>query len=147
MSSLLRGTGRDVEDMGEETAEAVADLDPAWEEPATWVALWPIPPGPRPRPPGLPPARRVLSPPSRSTRPRPRPCPAPPRLTPTSRTSSQGKEDSPAEEEPWPFVLVSLADDLRANPDAPAAFEGEARGRLRRSRPPSRREPSLRWTT
>ena len=39
LSSLFRGTGRDVEDFGEETAEAITDLDEAWEEPATWVAL------------------------------------------------------------------------------------------------------------
>ena len=39
ISSLFRQTGRGVEDIGEEVAGQFAALDPAWDEPATWVAL------------------------------------------------------------------------------------------------------------
>ncbi len=39
MSSLFRRSGRDVDDIGEVYADQFIDLDAAWEEPATWVAL------------------------------------------------------------------------------------------------------------
>ncbi|MFN3661329.1 ABC transporter permease [Yoonia sp.] len=39
ISSQFRRTGRDVSDMGEVYTEQFAALDPAWEEPATWIAL------------------------------------------------------------------------------------------------------------
>ncbi len=39
ISSLFRQTGRDVDEIGEIHADQFIELDPAWEEPATWVAL------------------------------------------------------------------------------------------------------------
>ncbi|WP_281826875.1 ABC transporter permease [Jannaschia rubra] len=38
-SSLLRKTGRGVDDIGEELTDQFIALNPAWEEPATWIAL------------------------------------------------------------------------------------------------------------
>nr|WP_233495480.1 ABC transporter permease [Rhodosalinus halophilus] len=39
MSSLFRGTGRDVDDFGEANVETLEDLDDRWEEAAFWVEL------------------------------------------------------------------------------------------------------------
>ncbi|PZX17806.1 putative spermidine/putrescine transport system permease protein [Palleronia aestuarii] len=39
MSSLMRQTGRDVDEIGEVLTDQFVELDPAWEEPATWVSL------------------------------------------------------------------------------------------------------------
>ncbi|WP_397541531.1 ABC transporter permease subunit [Roseovarius salis] len=39
LSSLFRGTGRDVDDFGEDQIDALEDLDEAWEEEAFWYAL------------------------------------------------------------------------------------------------------------
>ena len=40
MGSLMRKTGRGVDDLGEVYTDQFADLDEAWEEPATWIALF-----------------------------------------------------------------------------------------------------------
>ena len=39
MSSLFRGTGRDVDDFGEVHVETLEDLDPRWEEASFWVSM------------------------------------------------------------------------------------------------------------
>ncbi len=39
MSSIFRKSGRDVGDVGEAYADQFIALDPAWEDPATWVTL------------------------------------------------------------------------------------------------------------
>jgi putative spermidine/putrescine transport system permease protein len=39
MSSLFRGTGRDVDDFGETRVETLEDLDPRWEEASFWVSM------------------------------------------------------------------------------------------------------------
>ena len=130
MSSLLRGTGRDLEDYGEDVTAAVTDLDPAWEEPATWVALLAEPAwieaqaawaeaeeGPEPAfavAPGV--AERL-----------PRTAEA---YRDFARVTQVTNGDSPTEEEPWNLVFVALAEDLRANPDAAADVEGEPGARL-----------------
>jgi putative spermidine/putrescine transport system permease protein len=39
LSSIFRRSGRGIDDVGEGYADQFIDLDPAWEEPATWIAL------------------------------------------------------------------------------------------------------------
>ena len=39
ISSVFRRSGRGIEDVGETYADQFIDLDPAWEEPATWISL------------------------------------------------------------------------------------------------------------
>ena len=39
ISSLFRKTGRGVDDIGEDAQDQLADLNPAWEDPATWANL------------------------------------------------------------------------------------------------------------
>ena len=39
LSSIFRRSGRGIDDVGEGYAEQFIALDPAWEEPATWIAL------------------------------------------------------------------------------------------------------------
>ncbi|HBS49545.1 MAG TPA: ABC transporter permease [Rhodobacteraceae bacterium] len=39
MSSLFRGSGRDVDDFREADVEAIQDLDDKWEDPAFWTAM------------------------------------------------------------------------------------------------------------
>ncbi len=130
MSSLLRGTGRDLEDFGEDLAEAVTELDPAWEEPATWIALLAAPAwieeraawaeaeeGPEPAFAVAPTVAERL----------PRTAEA---YHDFARVTQRTNGDSPTEEEPWTLVSVALTEDLRANPDAAGGFEGEEGARL-----------------
>jgi putative spermidine/putrescine transport system permease protein len=124
MSSLLRGTGRDVKDFGENVTEAMADLDPAWKEPATWVGLLADPewvqaqtdwaaakegaePGFEVEP-GV--AERL-----------PRTADA---YGDFARVTQVTDRDSPTEEKPWNHVYVALTEDLRADPGAVEGFEG-----------------------
>ncbi|MFC2981808.1 ABC transporter permease [Roseicyclus marinus] len=39
LSSIFRRSGRGIDDVGEGYADQFIDLDPAWEEPATWIGL------------------------------------------------------------------------------------------------------------
>ncbi|MGF1446528.1 MAG: ABC transporter permease [Pikeienuella sp.] len=39
LSSVFRGTGRDIDDMGDVYMDQVVDLDPAWKTPDTWITL------------------------------------------------------------------------------------------------------------
>jgi putative spermidine/putrescine transport system permease protein len=39
ISSVFRRSGRGIDDVGETYADQFIDLDPAWEEPATWISL------------------------------------------------------------------------------------------------------------
>lgn len=39
LSSIFRRSGRGIDDVGKGYADQFIDLDPAWEEPATWIAL------------------------------------------------------------------------------------------------------------
>jgi putative spermidine/putrescine transport system permease protein len=129
MSSLLRGTGRDVEDMGEEVRDAVLALDPAWEDPATWAhllgtrdwlreeAAW---------------AEDEEGPPPSFVRNE-----AVALLLPRTTEAYadfarviQGDGDSLFEEEPWTLVYVALVEDLRADSAVAGAFEDDAGARL-----------------
>lgn len=126
MSSLLRGTGRDVEDMGEAVTEAATGLDPAWEEPETWVALLADPAWIEARAAWIDAGEEGAEPPFQI---------APAAASALPRTAEayadfarvvREKGDSPAEEEPWHLVHVALSEDLRANPNLSAFDAGSA---------------------
>jgi putative spermidine/putrescine transport system permease protein len=131
MSSLLRGTGRDVEDWGEDATEAVTGLDDAWEEPATWVALladpawveaqseWAAAEDRTPEP------AFAVAPTAAERLPRTAEA-----YGAFAHVTQVTDGDSVTEEEPWNLVHVALADDLRADPAAFEAFEGDSRARL-----------------
>jgi len=131
MSSLFRGTGRDVGDFGEEITEALVALDPAWKDPMTWVNLladpdwiaeqqaWAVADDRSPEPPF--------------------------RLSDTAQThlprtaqaygdfaliTQEVNSDSPTEEEPWHLVSIALTEDLAATPAAADAFGPDHAPRL-----------------
>ncbi|EYD77759.1 polyamine ABC transporter, permease protein [Rubellimicrobium mesophilum DSM 19309] len=131
MSSLLRGTGRDVKGMGEDVAKAVTGLDDAWEEPGTWVALladpawvqtqaeWAAADDKSPEP--------AFAASAAATERLPRTVEA---YQAFAHVTQADDGDSVTEEEPWNLAYVALADDLRADPGAAEAFEGDNRARL-----------------
>ncbi len=125
-SSLLRGTGRDVDDMGEDVAKALVAVDAIWDAPTTWTKLlgdpawvsaqadWDKAGGKTAEPPF------VLSPAARDNLP----------LTSAAfadfaRVMQTVKNDSPTEKRPWNTVAVGLTEDLKANPSAAGAFGAE----------------------
>jgi putative spermidine/putrescine transport system permease protein len=117
--------------MGEDTAEAVTDLDEAWEEPVTWVALLADPAWIAAQADWAATDEKGVAEPAFAI--------SSAASTALPRTAEayadfarvmQEKGDSPAEEEPWTLVLVALAEDLKAAPDAVSAFEGDAAQRL-----------------
>ena len=126
-SSLFRKTGRRVDDIGEEAEAQLAALDPAWAEPATWVALLASP--------GWIEARAAWAAETTEAGPEPRfalrdgaagALPRAADMYAAFARFTQGEDgDSPLEEEPWPIVHRALVQDLRENPDAATAFEGE----------------------
>ncbi len=125
-SSLLRGTGRDVDDMGEDVTKALVTVDPIWDEPTTWTNLlgdpawvsaqadWDKAGGKTAEPPF------VLSPVAQQNLP----------LTSAAfadfaRVMQTVKNDSPTEKRPWNTVAIGLTEDLKANPAAAGAFGTE----------------------
>jgi putative spermidine/putrescine transport system permease protein len=113
MSSLLRGTGRDVGEWGEDAQDAIEGLDPAWGEAGTWAGLmaagW------------LAERDRLLA--AGGAEPPLALDPEVAGLLPRTAESYgdwarlvQAEGDSPAEEEPWPLAFRALAEDLRASP-------------------------------
>jgi putative spermidine/putrescine transport system permease protein len=131
MSSLFRGTGRDVEDFGEATTDALVTLDPAWEEPATWVALladpawitaqaaWAAADDDTPEP------AFALSQTAQSALPRTADI-----YADFARVMQEVNEDSPTEEDAWHLVSIALTEDLAADPAAATAFGSDWEARL-----------------
>lgn len=123
MSSLFRGTGRDVEDFGESATDALISIDPIWEEPATWATLladpgwltaqstWATADDGTPEP------AFMLSEAARTHLPR-----AAMAYGEFARITQDVNEDSPVEEDPWHLVVVALTEDLAADPAAAGAF-------------------------
>ncbi|SHJ19156.1 ABC transporter permease [Wenxinia saemankumensis] len=136
ISSLLRQTGRDVEDIGEVQLDAMVGLDPAWEEPATWAGMlttpdyreaaaeWAIRADEGGRLFDEPPPRMELAEAAQAL---PLTADA---YTDFARTIGTESQDSALEEEPWPLVYMSLVQDLRQFPAAADAFEGDDGARL-----------------
>ncbi|EAR50320.1 ABC polyamine/opine transporter, inner membrane subunit [Oceanicola granulosus HTCC2516] len=131
LSSLFRQAGRGVDDIGEDYTDAFVDANEAWEEGETWVRLlanegWIVASdewAAREEAAGrgfdeLPP-RFVFADGVEEALPRTTEMYAD--FAAVLRTEDG---DSPVDEEPWNIVYLSLYEDLAANPDAPAAFEG-----------------------
>jgi len=121
LSSLLRGTGRDVADFGAEVRDAMIALDPAWEEPGTWVALmaapWAATRGDGTEPPfAIDPAMATALPRTAQA------------MADFGRVTQVSNDDSPAAEQPWALVYVALSEDLRAGApaDGPMAAQLQA---------------------
>lgn len=138
LSSTFRRSGRGIDDVGETYADQFFDLDAAWEEPATWIALmanpdwvtaqaqWQASSDAGGRDFDLPePAFRlangiadVLPETSDAYR-------------SFARTIQVEDEDSPVAEEPWNTVYLALYRDLAAMPAATiAAYSGPEAERL-----------------
>ncbi|MGC9371542.1 MAG: ABC transporter permease [Paracoccaceae bacterium] len=133
VASLFRKSGRRVDDIGEVYADQFNDLNPAWEEPATWVALLADPGWISGRQDW---AARAEAGGSDFEEPEPRfalkdgIADILPRTADTysafARTIQTEDEGSPAEEEPWNQVYMALYNDLSANPDAAGALSGDS---------------------
>ncbi len=131
MSSLFRSTGRDVEDFGEATSEALADLDPAWAEAATWAGLlgdttwqsehesWAAT-GQRSGAPGFRPSATALE--------------ELPQTTDIYATFAQITQEVNSRnlmrQDPWHLVAITLVEEIKADPSAAQAFEDEFEARL-----------------
>ena len=130
IASLFRKSGRGVDDIGEVYADQLIDLDPAWEDPATWASLMGDPDWVAAAAEANPAfelngdVRMAL----------PRTADA---YTSFARTIQVEDDDNPLEEEPWNNVYLALYQDLSegrtiaANPlvsaaaDAVQGFETE----------------------
>jgi putative spermidine/putrescine transport system permease protein len=123
MSSLFRSTGRDVEDFGEDTTDALHDLDALWKDPMNWVTLlahpdwitaqeeWVQLDRDTPEP------AFALSPEAQTNLPRTAEV-----YADFARTIQTENEDSPTEEDPWHIVAVTLVEEITANPSAASFF-------------------------
>lgn len=114
ISSLFRKSGRQVDDIGEIYTEQFVALDPAWEEPATWVTLLADPSwiaaranwdgtGAEPRF-KIAPAAQAAFPQTADI------------YADFARVIRSEDGDSPTEEQPWNVVYLALYQDLSTNP-------------------------------
>ena len=132
LSSTFRRSGRSIDEIGETYAEQFFDLDPAWEEPATWIALMAHPDWIEARDSW---AAAADAAEGDFDQPEPmfRLAPGIADLLPETadayrsfaRTIQHEDEDSPTAEEPWNTVYLALYRDLLAQPeDAILAYDG-----------------------
>nr|WP_043772957.1 ABC transporter permease [Roseivivax isoporae] len=132
ISSLFRQSGRDIEDIGDVYLDQFEDLNEAWEEPATWIALMGDPDwragytewfddGQEGAPPGFRPSEAAEEMLPRTTA-----------VYQNFATFTAGaRRDSLAEDEPWPVAYTALYQDLMATPAAADAFDGDTAALLR----------------
>jgi putative spermidine/putrescine transport system permease protein len=135
ISSTFRRSGRGIDDLGETQAEQFIDLNPQWEEPATWVALMAAPDWIAAQADWA--ARAEAA--DAADRPFDEAEPAfrlaggiaatLPETADAYRsfatTIQQEDEDSPTAEEPWNTVYLALYRDLLSQPPATiAAYDG-----------------------
>lgn len=131
MSSLLRSTGRDVEDFGEETTAALIALDPVWEDPVIWTSLLADPAWIDAQAAwsqaddGTPEPSFVLSPLAQTHLPR-----TAASYADFAAITQTVNGDSATEEEPWHLIPIALTEDLAADPSAASAFGPEWTSRL-----------------
>ncbi|KAF0676101.1 ABC transporter permease [Profundibacterium mesophilum] len=123
VSSLFRKSGRRVDDIGEVYADQFIALDPAWEEPATWIALMAAP-GWSAGEGEIPAAFEMRDGVAEVL---PRTADMYGAFADVIRTED---EESVADEEPWNIVYEALYRDLSENPEAAIAFDGENAARL-----------------
>ncbi len=108
ISSLFRQTGRGIGDVGEDFAEQFIDLNPLWEEPATWIALMGAPDWVEGNADADDQGRRFrLSDEAREALPE-----ASDAYGAFARTVQQIDADNPATEEPWNTIYLALYRDL-----------------------------------
>ncbi len=114
ISSTFRQSGRGVADIGEEYADQFIALDPAWEEPATWVALMGAPDWLADNATAEDQGRRFrLSTAAQEALPE-----AADAYRSFARTVQEVDDDNPAAEQPWNTVYLALYRDLiRGVPD------------------------------
>ncbi|KJZ20468.1 ABC transporter permease [Loktanella sp. S4079] len=121
ISSLFRKSGRRVDDIGEVYTDQFTDLDPAWEDPATWVQLLAAPSwiaaGDAWDGSGAEPAFEISN---DATTQFPETADI---YADFARVIQTEDNDSPTEEEPWNVVYLALYNDLMANPGATAPAE------------------------
>ena len=96
MSSMMRKSGRGVEDIAEARMDALVAADPAWEDAATWAALVE--------------AREDL--------------PATASAWDAYRAQMAEDEDDPLEEDPWPLLAAALERDLGTGTGTGMGAEG-----------------------
>jgi putative spermidine/putrescine transport system permease protein len=131
MSSLFRSTGRDVGDIGQELSAALADLDPAWAEPATWIDLLADPDWI---------AEHALWAGTGDRRAEPEFRLSETALTHLPRTAEvygvfaritqEADRRTLMRQKPWHLVAVTLTEELTAAPQAARAFGGDHAPRL-----------------
>ncbi|SLN67056.1 ABC transporter permease [Roseisalinus antarcticus] len=137
LSSLFRQAGREVDDFGEDHTDAFEEIDPLWVEPATWVTMfasdnwveahaeW----AERAEAAGF--GFDELPPPFEFSEGVQEPLPRTSAMfADFARVLRVEDEETPAEEEPWNIVYLSLYEDLAADPSAPSAYDGETRALL-----------------
>ncbi|ARU01243.1 ABC transporter permease [Yoonia vestfoldensis] len=111
ISSQFRRSGRDVEDMGEDLTAQFTALDPAWADPATWVALMADPDWIAARAGAATEPAFIVSESARAALPRSADV-----YADFARVTQQTNNDSPTEEQPWNVVYIALYEDLLADP-------------------------------
>ncbi|UWQ41478.1 ABC transporter permease [Leisingera aquaemixtae] len=121
ISSLFRKAGRRVDEVGEGYLKQFAALDPAWEEPQTFMSVFADPEWLASRADAGDEPPFQLSETASDALPK-----ASGAYLNFARTIQEEDNDSPAEEEPWAPVYMALHSDLAANPQAAQAFSGDA---------------------
>jgi putative spermidine/putrescine transport system permease protein len=131
LSSAFRRSGRGIDDVGETYADQFIDLNEAWEEPATWIALMAAPDWIE--------AQSAWAASGDEDAPEPafRLAGGMSQLLPETadayrsfaRTIQQEDEDSPLEEAPWNTVYLALYRDLAAGADL-SGYDGARAGLL-----------------
>ena len=111
ISSQFRRSGRDVEDMGEDLTAQFTALDPAWADPATWVALMADPDWIADSSTAQTEPAFVVADAARDALPRTADI-----YADFARVTQVANNDSPTEEQPWNVVYIALYQDLIANP-------------------------------
>ena len=131
MSSLLRSTGRDVEDIGEDVSAALGALDPAWAEAATWVDLLADPAWIAEQAAWSASGNRSGEPAFRLSDTASSALPDTAEIYGSfARITQQENDRSPTRQDPWHLVAITLVEEITATPSAAQAFQGDHALRL-----------------
>ena len=131
MSSLLRSTGRDVEDIGEDVSAALGALDPAWTEAATWVDLLADPAWIAEQAAWSASGNGSGEPAFRLSDTASSALPDTAEIYGSfARITQQENDRSPTRQDPWHLVAITLVEEITATPSAAQAFQGDHALRL-----------------